>query len=90
MGVTATEDVGWVGDLFEIINTDYTIGLQVNRGNITRIHRTLSGSDHAPFVLYGWEAIACWGGYSDPNFHSAADNLSNVNISYLVNTTRII
>ena len=44
----------------------------------------------APFLAYGWESVCCWEGDHDPNFHSAQDNLSNVNISYLVNTTRII
>jgi hypothetical protein len=50
----------------------------------------MSGSDYAPFLAYGWEAIGCWEGDHDPNFHTAQDNLTNVNMSYLVNMTRII
>jgi aminopeptidase YwaD len=90
MTVTATEDAGWVADIFQTINNDYAIGLTVNRGAINRIGHKMSGSDFAPFVEYGWESICCWEGDHDPNFHSARDNLSNVNLSYLVNTTRII
>jgi hypothetical protein len=90
MRVTATEDAGWVADIFQAINNDYTIGLTVNRGAINRVGHKMSGSDYAPFLAYGWESVCCWEGDHDPNFHSAMDNLSNVNLSYLVNTTRII
>ena len=88
--ITASEDAGWMAEIFRIINNNYSIGLTVNRGNINRVHRGLGGSDYAPFLLYGWESICCWEGDHDPNFHTAQDNLSNVNISYLVNMTRII
>ena len=37
MTVTATEDAGWVADIFQSINNNYTIGLTVNRGNINRV-----------------------------------------------------
>jgi hypothetical protein len=90
MTVTATEDAGWVADIFQTINNDYTIGLTVNRGAINRVGHKMSGSDFAPFLEYGWESVCCWEGDHDPNFHSARDNLSNVNLSYLVNTTRMI
>jgi aminopeptidase YwaD len=90
MTVTASEDAGWVAEICQSINYYYSIGLTVNRGTINRVQHTMSGSDFAPFLPYGWETIACWEGDHDPNFHSAADNLSNVNLSYLVNTTRII
>jgi hypothetical protein len=90
MTVTATEDAGWIADIFQRLNTNYTIGLTVNRGNINRVNHKMSGSDYAPFLAYGWESVCCWEGDHDPNFHSAQDNLTNVNISYLVNTTRVI
>jgi aminopeptidase YwaD len=90
MTVTATEDAGWVADIFQNVNTNYTIGLTVNRGNINRVHHGLGGSDFAAFLTYGWESVCCWEGDFDLNFHSAKDNLSNVNLSYLVKTTRII
>lgn len=90
MTVTATEDAGWVAEIFQDINANYSIGLTVNRGTINRVGHGLGGSDYAAFLPYSWEAVCCWEGDHDPNFHSALDNLSNVNISYLVNTTRII
>lgn len=90
MTITATEDVGWVAELFQSINTEYSIGLTVNRGAINRQRNGLGGSDYASFLPYGWECIGCWEGDHDPNFHSPQDNLSNINFSYLVNTTRLI
>jgi aminopeptidase YwaD len=90
MTVTTTEDAGWVAEIFQDINANYSIGLTVNRGTINREGHDLGGSDYAAFLPYSWEAVCCWEGDHDPNFHSALDNLSNVNLSYLVNTTRII
>lgn len=90
MTVTATEDVGWVADIFESINMNYSIGLNISRREINRVHHGASGSDYAVFLPYGWETVCCWQGTGDPNFHTPQDDLSNVNISYLVNTTRII
>jgi aminopeptidase YwaD len=90
MTITATEDVRWVADILQGINTNYSIGLHINRGTINRVGNNLGGSDFSTFLPYGWESICCWEGDHDPNFHSPQDNLSNVNLSYLVNTTRVI
>jgi len=88
--VTATEDAKWVADMFDHINTNYSIGLTINHREINRENHRMSGSDYAAFLPYGWETVCCWQGTGDPNFHTPQDNLSNVNVSYLVNTTRII
>lgn len=90
MTVLATEDAGYIANIFQQIKHDHDIGLTVNRGDINRVNHKLTGSDYAPFLAYGWESICCWEGDHDPNFHSAKDDLSNVNLSYLVNTTRMI
>jgi Zn-dependent M28 family amino/carboxypeptidase len=90
MTVTTTEDVGWVWDIFHSINANYSIGLTVNQGNITRQRNDLGGSDYSAFLPYSWEAVCCWEGSHDPNFHTAQDDLSNINLSYLVNMTRLI
>jgi len=91
MTVLPTEDAGWVAEIFKGITTNYSIGLTVNRGGtINRIRHGLGGSDYSAFLPYSWEAVCCWEVDHDPNFHSAQDNLSNVNLSYLVNTTRTI
>jgi hypothetical protein len=90
MTVTATEDAGWVAEIFQTINSNYGIGLTVNRGNINRVGHKMTGSDFSPFIAYGWESVCCWEGDHDPNMHTARDNLSNVNLTYLVKTTRMI
>jgi len=91
MRITATEDAGWMADIFQTMNNNYMIGLTVNRGGtINRVHHGMTGSDYSPFLAYGWESICCWEVDHDPNMHTPQDNLSNVNINYLVNTTRVI
>jgi len=90
MTVTATEDASWVADIFQMVNSNYSIGLTVHRGNITRVGHKMTGSDFASFLPYGWESVCCWEWDHDPNIHTAKDNLSNVNLSYLVKTTRMI
>ncbi|MCX6662071.1 MAG: M20/M25/M40 family metallo-hydrolase [Euryarchaeota archaeon] len=90
MTVTATEDAGWVAEIFQRLNANYSIGLTVNRGTINRETHNLGGSDFSAFLPYSWECVCCWEGDHDPNFHSPQDNLTNVNLSYLVNTTRNI
>lgn len=88
--VTASEDAVWVGDVFAMISEDYPIGLSVIQGSINRVQHTLRGSDYSSFLLYGWECVACWNVDRDPHMHTPQDEMSNVNISYLVNTTRLI
>ncbi len=88
--VTSSEDAGWVADIFQSINSDYSIGLTVNRGTITRENHGLGGSDYSAFLPYGWETVCAWEGSHDPNFHSPQDNLSNINLGYLVDMSRII
>ncbi|MFA5102118.1 MAG: M20/M25/M40 family metallo-hydrolase [Candidatus Thermoplasmatota archaeon] len=90
MTVTATEDAGWVAEIFQSMNSNYSIGLTVNRGTINRARYHMGWSDYATFLPYGWECVCCWEGDRDPNYHTARDNMSNVNISYLVNMTRLI
>lgn len=90
MTTVTTEDAGWVADIFQTLVNNYSIGLTVNRGTTNRTGHKMAGSDYAPFLAYGWESVSCWEGDHDPNMHTARDNLSNVNLSYLVNTTRAI
>jgi len=88
MGITSTEDVKWLFDVIENINVEYNINFQINIGEIDRDGR--GWSDYFPFVEYGYEALACWGGEHDPNMHTKNDDIYNVNFSYLINTTRLI
>jgi hypothetical protein len=89
MGFSATEDASWVVDLFGTINSQYT--LQFQTLNDYTIDRDATGhSDYKPFAAYGYESVACWEGEHDPNMHTPMDDLSNVNFSYLVRTTKMI
>jgi hypothetical protein len=90
MRVTASEDVIWVSDAFKMISETYSVGLNVTQGNINRIGYGLRGSDFSSFLLYGFECVACWQVEWSGNMHTPQDDLDNVNMSYLVNTTRLI
>jgi aminopeptidase YwaD len=88
MGISATTDAYWVQDLFEISSNVYDLNMNINKNTIIRDSRGYS--DYHSFVEYGYEAVACWEGEGDPNMHTWGDDLSNVNFSYLVNTTKMI
>jgi hypothetical protein len=90
MGIGTTEDALWIKDLFEDISTKFGMNFQIRHYHIDR-DANRGWSDYWPFVEYGYEAIACWGSTDrDPNYHKPSDNLSNINFSYLVNTSRHI
>jgi hypothetical protein len=82
-----TKDVKWIMDDIEKVNNE-TLHFNLTTG----IHSegSLTGSDFASFVYHGYEAVTFWEGDWDPNMHTPEDNLENVNISYLVNTSRFI
>jgi hypothetical protein len=88
MGLSVSEDAWWVFTIFSGINTEYSINFEISAGDIDRDGR--GWSDYFSFIEYGWEALACWGGEPDPSMHTPLDTLDNVNLSYLVNTTRLI
>jgi hypothetical protein len=88
MWITATEDAVWMFNVTEKLNIDYNIDFQIYYDEINR--EGWGWSDYFSFVEYGYEAVACWGGEWDPNEHTPADDLDNINFSYLVNTTRVI
>jgi len=88
MGISLSEDANWISDIIDELNTDYNIDFDIGYGGIDRDGRGYS--DYFSFIEYGYEAIACWGGEGDPNMHKPTDDFDNVNLSYLVNTTRII
>ena len=90
MRVISTEDAGWIATIFQAMVSNYSIGLTIQPGSTDRVKHKMTGSDFAPFLEYGWESVSCWEKDGDPNMHTARDNLSNVNLSYLVNTTRAI
>lgn len=86
-----SEDTEWIVDIIEEIN-DSNNNLNLRIANQYKYNRDSKrgGSDYYPFIRYGYESISFWEASSDPNMHTPQDNLTNVNISYLVNVTRII
>lgn len=88
MGIPVTEDAEWIFNVVDHINNDYDIHFSIDYGFIDREGR--GWGDYHSFVEYGYETISFWGGEGDPNMHTPDDDFDNVNISYLVNTTRII
>jgi len=83
-----TKDVQWIMDDIEKVNNESNLDFNLIRGIASE--GSLTGSDYASFIYYGYEAVSFWEGEWDPNMHSPMDDLENVNTSYLVNTTRLI
>ncbi|MDG6228693.1 MAG: M28 family peptidase [Candidatus Thermoplasmatota archaeon] len=88
MRFSITEDASMVLDVFSTINDIANLNFDLGAGAIDREGR--GWSDYHPFVVYGYEAVACWQGEGDPNMHTPEDDLSNINYSYLINTTKLI
>ena len=83
-----TEDVSWILDLAQELNTTYNLGFTFTRGITKESGR--GGSDYFSFVEYGYETVAFFEKDWNQAMHTPHDNFENVNISYLVNTTRLI
>lgn len=86
--LSLTEDATSVADIFSIINEISDLNFDFGTWPIDRDGR--GGSDYFPFAAYGYEAVAFWEADRDQNMHTPNDDLSNVNFSYLVNTTKLI
>ena len=88
--LSVTEDTGWIVDIMQHMTTEY--GLNFDITTFWEVNRDLpiGFSDYFPFVRFGYESISVWEAEGDPNYHTPQDNISNINFSYLVNTTRHI
>jgi hypothetical protein len=88
--LSSTEDTGWITDIMQNMTKEY--GLNFNITTFWNVNRYLpfGFSDYYPFARFGYESISVWESDGDPNYHSPADNISNINLSYLANTTRHI
>ena len=86
-----SEDTNWIIDEMEKINksTD-KFHLQISAMYPYDRYADRGGSDYYEFIKHGYESISVWESTWDPKMHTPDDNITNVNISYLVNTTRII
>lgn len=83
-----TEDTAWIRGIVEDVNAATGIDFDLFNGSIGREGR--GGSDYASFARYGYEAVAFFEKEWNPYMHQPGDDLDNVNMSYLVNTTRLI
>jgi len=86
-----SEDTEWIVDCInEIVETYDIINLNVTNTYPIDRDSEMGYSDYFPFIQYGYESIAFWEAAGDPNMHTPQDDLSNINVSYLVNTSRLI
>jgi len=83
-----TEDAAWIMDTIHSLNENASLNFTLTTGFITRSDS--GGSDYASFAHYGYETVAFFEYEWNPHMHTPDDTLDNVNISYLVNTTRLI
>ena len=88
--LSVTEDAGWIADTIEKITKDYGLNFNITRWQIIDRDAKSGYSDYFEFTQLGYESVVVWPGEWDPNMHSPQDDMSNVNFSYLVNTTRHI
>jgi hypothetical protein len=87
MRLTVTEDTGWIIDILQNLTREYGLNFTIPTWQLNRFLPT-GFSDFYHFMRRGYESICVWQADGDPNYHSPADNMSNVNLSYLVNMTR--
>lgn len=87
--LSVTEDAGWMADVMEDMTNDYGFNFNITSWDMDR-NAKYGGSDYFEFIKLGYESVAVWPGEWDPYMHTPQDNISNVNFSYLVNTTRHI
>ncbi len=85
-----TEDADWIADIMKDMTKTYGLDFEIGEGwNIDR-GASRGGSDYFDFIKLGYESMCVWQAEGDPYMHTPQDNINNVNISYLVNTTRHI
>jgi hypothetical protein len=87
--LSVTEDAGWIADIMKDMTNDYGFNFNITKWDMDRDAKS-GGSDYFEFIQLGYESVAVWQGEWDPYMHTPQDNISNVNFSYLVNTTRHI
>ena len=88
MGLSMTEDAGWVADIFTYVNQTKNLDFSFGLGTTERDGR--GWSDYFSFCEYGYETVSIWQSEGDEYMHTWGDDLANVNMSYLVNMTRLI
>jgi len=90
MRLSLTEDAGWIAGIIENTTKNYGLNFTITRWQMIDRDAKSGWSDYFQFTQLGYESVVVWPGEWDPNMHTTRDNMSNVNISYLVNMTRHI
>lgn len=87
--LSLSEDAGFAATLVHQVNEAY-IDFNITNRNMTRPPKDWGGSDYSPFFNDGYETIGVWETDGDPNMHTPQDDMSNVNLAYLTNMTKLI
>jgi aminopeptidase YwaD len=82
-----TKDVAWIRD--EIYSLNNYTGLDFSFYTNIMGERS-GGSDYLSFMEYGYEILAFFEGNWSHDMHSTQDTIENLDVDYLVNTTRLI
>jgi Peptidase family M28 len=87
IGLQRPERSRWITDFTTTVNTLYR-----NQTNMTlEIYPNAAGSDHQPFVDYGFDAVFfIHYDWPDPNYHSQYDTSDRLNWIYLTKATKLI
>jgi len=86
-----SEDTEWIINAIDKINkSNEKIDIRVSEKYPYDRDSDKGYSDYFGLIRYGYESISVWNSGNDPYANTPEDVFSNVNISYLVNTTRII
>jgi len=88
--LSITEDAGWIASIMETMTQEYGLNFNIIRWQMIDRDAKSGWSDYFKFTPLGYESVVVWPAEWDPNMHTIRDDLSNVNISYLVNMTRHI
>jgi hypothetical protein len=90
MSISVTKDAGWMYNEILKVNEIYGINLILSKWSIDPFGQRM-GSDFHDFVEYGYESIGWWESEWDRRYwHTPEDTIENMNIDYLINTTKII
>jgi hypothetical protein len=78
------DDSIWISDEMELINTDYSIGLNITTG------QGGSRSDHASFWAWGYPAVECIESeFNTPYYHTVNDTVDKLNMEFDKKVTQL-
>jgi hypothetical protein len=83
-----SEDAEWIINVTRKISSYHNLNFEIRPWRLDREERGYS--DHNSFTEYGYEAVGFWGGEGSPYGHTPDDTFDTINLSCLVNTTKII